>query len=655
MPASARNAFSGIGHPPRYLTAKIMPRTPINISPVAAMCSPLLFEPYFHGDSWATWRAVIRAAYAEPMTARDIELFRAVAARDPPTARVKELVCAVGRGGGKDSIASLLAACSAINFVPPGKLRLGEKARIICLACDKAQATIAFDYIAALFQEIPALKALVTHVGAEVIALRNRVSIEVHAASHRAIRGRSVLCCIFDEAAFFRSEESASPDTELDLAVQPSLDRTPNSMKIIISSVHKRAGLLHEKVREFYGKNDSDTLVIVGTTLQLNPSYDAKIIERALEKNYEKYAAEYNCVWRDDLSAYISQDLLDAALDPGAIVRPPVAGAEYQAACDASGGRGSSFTVAIAHKEPRGIVVLDLIFETKSPFNPSVVVAEIAAILKDYGIASIVGDNYGAGWVVEAFSKVGIKYIKSERERSLIYQDCLPLFTSGRVRLLDGKRLVSQFASLDKKTFSTGRVRVDKGPDGDDLANAAALALTLVGCESAPTLIKYHDFFVNGQPIPDDWDARVSGHYVYFFSAACDASGRCAVISWAGSPHLQPTLVLRNFETGYFSERRFSPHARLLGLCYSAASTRRVAAIVEGLIEATCLDVITDFGIAATAASLVEQGLVKITKAAHEKSSASPLTDALNFRFDRLQDPLPCAAIAGAYLGLHGP
>jgi hypothetical protein len=78
------------------------------------------------------------------------------------------------------------------------------------------------------------------------------------------------------------------------------------SMKIIISSVHKRSGLLYEKVREFHGKDDPDTLVIVGTTLQLNPSFDERIIARSLEQDPERYGAEYLCKWRDDLSSFIA-------------------------------------------------------------------------------------------------------------------------------------------------------------------------------------------------------------------------------------------------------------------------------------------------------------------------------------------------------------
>jgi hypothetical protein len=38
-----------------------------NISPTAAMSHKHLFGPYFRGPSWDTWRAVLRAAFAESM------------------------------------------------------------------------------------------------------------------------------------------------------------------------------------------------------------------------------------------------------------------------------------------------------------------------------------------------------------------------------------------------------------------------------------------------------------------------------------------------------------------------------------------------------------------------------------------------------------
>jgi hypothetical protein len=192
------------------------------ISVANALRHKQLFGPFFAGDSWDTWRAVLKAAFAEKLSTSELESFRTVAERDPPAHRVKELACVVGRGGGKDSTASFIAAYIAMSFDPnAAKLRPGERAFVLCLAVDRDQAAIQFKYISALFEEIPTLKALVRNTGSDSIELRNKVVIQVTTNSYRSIRGRSVLAAIFDEVAFYRSDESANPDTELHAAITP--------------------------------------------------------------------------------------------------------------------------------------------------------------------------------------------------------------------------------------------------------------------------------------------------------------------------------------------------------------------------------------------------------------------------------------------------
>jgi hypothetical protein len=67
-----------------------------------------------------------------------------------------------------------------------------------------------------------------------------------------------------------------------------------------------------------------------------------------------------------------------------------------------------------------------------------------------------------------------------------LYLDALPLFTAGRVRLLDNKRLVTQFASLERRTSAVGKDRVDHGVGGsDDCCNSAAGALVLAASGAA--------------------------------------------------------------------------------------------------------------------------------------------------------------------------
>ena len=79
--------------------------------------------------------------------------------------------------------------------------------------------------------------------------------------------------------------------------------------------------------------------------------------------------------------------------------------------------------------------------------------------------------------MVQSFAANGITYHHSRNDRSAIYADAVPLFTSGRARLLDNRKLVGQFAALERRTTAT-RDKIDH-PRGarDDLANAAAGAL----------------------------------------------------------------------------------------------------------------------------------------------------------------------------------
>jgi len=448
-----------------------------------AMASPKLMGAFYAGESWFTWKAATKAAFAEHMTAPELEAFQSVAGgRKPPGRRVSVLSCVCGRGAGKDAVATGIAAHLAATFDGRGKLRPGERAVVLLIAVDRAQAAIAFGYLRGLFEQVGAYAELVESIDKQSIRLSNHVDIVVATNSFRAVRGRSLLAVIMDEAAFYRDESSATPDVELYNAVKPGLARVPGSMLIVISSVYRRSGLLHELYKRHYGRDDDEVLVVFGGTRDFNPTFPQEIIDKALAEDPQLAGAEYLSRWRDDLSTFISRELIEAAIDPGVRVRPPVAGQRSLAFCDGSGGVHDSFTAAVAHREGAETIVLDLLYERRAPFNPTEVVAEIADTIKPYGVREITGDRYSASWVVEAFKKVGLRYVQSERDRSAIYMDALPLFTAGRARLIDNSRLVKQFTELERRTFPTGRDRIDhptRGNAADDLCNSAAGALVL--------------------------------------------------------------------------------------------------------------------------------------------------------------------------------
>ena len=442
------------------------------------LTDPALLGAWFAAPSWATWRAVAKASAAIPLTPEEESLFRVVARRDPPKRRVKQVVVVAGRRGGKDQFAAGGATDAAIVDYS-AILRPGERATVFCIACDRAQAQVVLRYIKGFFKVVPMLAAMVERELVDGLELSNGVEIIVGTNDYRALRGRTIVCAIMDEAAFYAGDDAASSDREVYNAVLPGLSTVPGSMLIIISSPWKRSGLLYELWAKYFGTDDPDILVVDGPSTVFNPTLDPRIIEDALARDPEAARAEWLAEWRDDLTGFIGRELIEAAVDRGIVVRPPVAEMQYHAFADPSGGRSDSFTCGVAHRDG-DMAVLDLLYERRAPFNPTEVVEEIGKLLAGYRIRAIVGDHYAARWTVEAFAKVGVEYRPSERDRSAIYLDALPLFSAGRVRLIDNARLVSQFAALERRTFSTGRDRVDHAPHGaDDACNSAAGALVI--------------------------------------------------------------------------------------------------------------------------------------------------------------------------------
>ena len=452
---------------------------------VDAMTSAKLFGPYFPGSSWNGWRTVLRGAFALPMTEREREFFRNVTGREPPSKRVRELWIIAGRRAGKDSIASLIVGHTAAMFSGTERLRRGERALCLALACDRDQAKIVLNYVRAYFAEIPALKAMVQRETANGFALSNGVDVAVGTNSFRSVRGRPILTVVLDECAFYRDENSASPDEEIYRALRPGMATLAgDAMLIGISTPYRRSGLLYKKFRDHYAK-DGDVLVVKAPSTTLNPILDQSIIDAAMAEDPAAAAAEWLAEFRDDISGWLSRELIEAAVDRGLTVRPPQRATRYYSFCDPSGGANDSFTAAIAHND-NGTVVLDCLIEIKAPFNPDNATADIAVTLKSYNIHKTTADRYAAQWVVAAFARHGITLAHSERDRSQIYLDVLPLFSSGRVRLIDNQRLVSQFAALERRTFPTGKDRIDHSPGGhDDCANSAAGAMVLCAAPSA--------------------------------------------------------------------------------------------------------------------------------------------------------------------------
>jgi hypothetical protein len=443
-----------------------------------------MFEPWFRGPSWDPWRTVLRPIFGLPMDESQTAFFKSVAGdRVAPTASIREFWAIVGRRGGKDSIISLIAAYMASTFDPRGILRPGERAVVACIAPDRATALIIWRYVAAFFQEIPALRDMVQRETKDLIELKNFVDIAILTDDFKTVRGRPILCCIFDEVAMMDSGASES-SIELYRAIVPGMATIRQAKLFGISTPYAKKGLLYRRYSDHFSKDSDDVLVIQAPSHTMNPVLDTRDRDRQMAEDLAVARAEWYAEFRDDLVAFVDPAKVDLCVEKGREEIQPAQGVTYYAAVDPSGGSSDSMTLAIAHADgDRGI--LDLVREWTSPFSPEKVVSEIIEICRRYNANTVTGDRYAGEWVREPFRLHGFEYRLADLTRSEAYLTILPAINSAKVELLDNRRMISQLCSLERRVARSGKDSVDHPRGGhDDVINAAALAL--VGAALAP-------------------------------------------------------------------------------------------------------------------------------------------------------------------------
>lgn len=444
-----------------------------------------VFGAFFESANWNAWRTFLRALYALPMSDADLETFRACTGRQtPPAARARESWMVVGRRGGKSRIAAFLAvflACFRRYRLAPG-----ERGVVMVIAADRRQARVVMRYIRALLEHVEMLDALVTARRKESIDLSNGITIEVHTASFRTVRGYTVVAALLDEIAFWDTDEAAAnPDSEILAALRPAMATVPDALLLGLSSPYARRGELWKAYQQHHGRDASPVLVWQAATRTMNPSVPQDVIDQAYADDDIAAAAEFGAEFRRDVEQFITREVLQAVVVPGRKQLPYTRAFQYQAFTDPAGGTGAdSFTAAIAHLE-RDRVVVDHVLETRPPFSPEAVVTEFAGVLRGYGIARVMGDRYAGEWPREQFRKAGVEYVVAEQPKSDLYRDFLPIVTSQRVELLEHERLLAQLLRLERRTARSGKDSIDHPPRlHDDLANAVAGVVTKVGAAS---------------------------------------------------------------------------------------------------------------------------------------------------------------------------
>ena len=420
-----------------------------------------------------------------------MEVFRHVTGREiSPPALVEEALFLIGRRGGKDRATSVLATYIAA-LCDHSSLVRGERGVLLVIAPDARQAKVQLDYIEGVFQSSPVLAKLISNRNADSLSLTNGIDVEVRAASFRRLRGLTCIAVIASEAAFWFSEDggSSNVDTEILNSIRPTLATTRGPL-VMITTPYSRRGQVWETYSRHYGpQGDPLILVAQGTSPEFNPTLPQALIDRALEKDAAHAGAEYLVQFRSDLELLFAREAVEACVEPDLQELPYMDGPRYVGFVDMAGGSGAdSATLCIAHAE-KDRAVVDVVRERRPKFSPSDVALQFSQVLKSYGIGKVTGDRWGGEFPREIFRANGIAYEPCERTKSDLYGDLLPIINSGRVVLLDNKRMVAQLAGLERRVSRTGKDNISHAPGPgrcDDLANCVAGAVVTVLGKSRP-------------------------------------------------------------------------------------------------------------------------------------------------------------------------
>jgi hypothetical protein len=111
------------------------------------------------------------------------------------------------------------------------------------LAADRRQARVLFRYVKAFIEGVAMLRQMIENITADTSELNNGITIEIHTASFRSVCGYTVVAALCDEVAFWRSEDSANPDTEILAALRPAMATITDALILCFSTPYSRRGV----------------------------------------------------------------------------------------------------------------------------------------------------------------------------------------------------------------------------------------------------------------------------------------------------------------------------------------------------------------------------------------------------------------------------
>lgn len=413
--------------------------------------------------------------------------------------RIVGAVC--GREAGK----SLLAGCRAVHLactVDLSPIRHREVAVCPVVSTDIDTARQVVRFALGLCEElgIPTTNLIRDGEDGFSIIRSNGKLVNVMPKSAtiggRNVRGRSLVCVVLDEIAFFRDSRHKVNDIDIFDALKSRI--MPGGQMILLSSPWTESGLLYDFWKRNYEHPKDGLIAWAPTSLMRSDRPDIlEIIEMERETDPEKCARERDA----SFMTVGANQFFDPRAVQQSIVSAMATDAPQQTVAvggDFAFTRNSSAFVAArvyqdkdAERPIYEVIGLKEMRPKGRPLKPSVVCRDAANFAKKIGVEEIIADGYSREAVAEHLEKHEITHIiapAGSNAKQETFGVVRALFHEGRLRIpsdIDGSELVDklmrQIKEVSGRPVQGGRVEIEsplwRSGEHGDLVSALVVAL----------------------------------------------------------------------------------------------------------------------------------------------------------------------------------
>ena len=364
----------------------------------------------------AEWleRQFLDALYGLPTLTADIGPYSHFTLRKAaPTGHQGDVCVVCGRRSGKTGHIGIPIVLYEAFFGGHEKyIKRGERATIVLVAQDKEMAGETLATLLEIVTSNPNLAAQLKRETAGLVLFKNGVQVTVKACSFRASRGLHIPVAVLDEIGVWQID-GVNPDKAVIDSIRPGMATFPKRRIIKLSTPWAKAGILWTDFEKGWGTEDHRVLLWKAPTWYMNPSIPTDYFVKEFETDPDYARREFGAEFSEPMDSFLPWGAIKDVVDEGISERKPVKKRQYKAAVDVAF-KTDSTVLCIGHREGDTVFV-DLWREWKPSRGRNVLSLEkmskqISLMCRVFGTRNIVGDQYAAEPVREAFQRRGVVF-----------------------------------------------------------------------------------------------------------------------------------------------------------------------------------------------------------------------------------------------------